>query len=117
MTLTRQLTTKLPPDTIFQPDLLVVCNEIYKPLLDFPPVLVVEILSPSTALKDRYSKFQIYEELQIKYYLIISREKEDAEIYTIENGSYLLKQTGRDFTFTFSFEGECTATIDFKEIW
>jgi len=108
---------KISDDTILQPDVLVICQPVNKKFLDFPPALVVEILSPSTALKDRHSKFQIYEEQQIKYYIIISPDKEEAEVYAIEEGIYQLKQTGRDITYEFSFEGDCTATVDFKEIW
>lgn len=108
---------KISEETVFQPDILVVCRTIKKSFLDFPPALVVEILSPSTALKDRHSKFDIYEEQQIKYYLIVSPDKEEVEIYSIEEGTYQLKQTGRDFTYTFSFETDCNITVDFKEIW
>jgi Uma2 family endonuclease len=97
--------------------MLIVCDKIEKSFLDFPPSLVVEILSPATALKDRHSKFDIYQEQQIKYYLIVSPDKEEVEVYTNEGGTYQLKQTGRDFTYTFSFEADCTATIDFKQIW
>jgi Uma2 family endonuclease len=61
-------------------------------------------LSPSTTLKDRHSRFIIYEEQQIKYYFIISADKEEVEVYAIEEGSYKLTPTGRDFTYTFSFE-------------
>src|SRR4051794_12296684 len=39
---------KVSEDTIIQPDLLVVCGVIDKKFLDFPPVLVAEVLSPST---------------------------------------------------------------------
>src|SRR4051812_40859049 len=108
---------KIADDTILQPDIIVVCNSIQKKFLDFPPSLVGEILSPSTALKDRHSKFGIYEDQQIKYYLIISPDEEKVEVYTIEDNNYKLKQAGRDFTYTFSFEEDCTAIIDFKEIW
>lgn len=108
---------KVADDTILQPDIIIVCNAINKKFLDFPSALVVEVLSPSTALKDRHSKFGIYEEQQIKYYLIISLEKEEVEIYTIEDGTYQLKQTGNNFTYTFSFDAGCIATIDFEEIW
>ncbi len=108
---------KISDETIVQPDMLVVCDKIDKKFLDFPPALVVEILSPSTTLKDRHSKFDIYEEQQIKYYILISPDKEEAEIYLIENSNYQLKQTGRDFTYTFLLEKDCAATIDFKEIW
>ncbi|MEJ7685327.1 MAG: Uma2 family endonuclease [Segetibacter sp.] len=97
--------------------MLVVCDTIEKDFLDFSPSLVVEILSPSTALKDRYSKFDIYEKQQIKYYLIVSPDKEEVEIYSIENRTYQLKQTGKNVIYTFSFEVDCNVTIDFKEIW
>lgn len=36
---------RVTDDTILQPDMLVVCGEITKKYLDFPPVLVAEILS------------------------------------------------------------------------
>ncbi|MCW3114557.1 MAG: hypothetical protein JWR18_2953 [Segetibacter sp.] len=108
---------KIEDDIIVQPDLLVVCGSIQKKFLDFPPALIVEILSPSTALKDRHSKFSIYEQQQIKYYLIVSPDSEEVEIFTIIDGVYQLQQTGRSFTYNFSFEDDCTAAVDFKEIW
>lgn len=108
---------KVSEDIIVQPDVIIVCGKIDKSFLDFPPEMVVEILSPSTALKDRHSKFGIYEEQQIKYYILISPDKEEVEIYAIENSIYQLKQIGREVTHTFSFETDCSATVDFKEIW
>src|SRR5436190_426779 len=44
---------KVSEDTILQPDLSIVCKPITENFLDFPAALVVEILSPATALKDR----------------------------------------------------------------
>jgi Uma2 family endonuclease len=108
---------KVADDIIVQPDLLVVCGNIEKKYLDFPPRLVIEILSPSTALKDRHSKFEIYEDQQIKYYLIVNPETEQVEVYEFEDGSYQLKQTGREFTHTFTFDANCAASIDFSQIW
>jgi Uma2 family endonuclease len=103
-------------DTILQPDMLVVCGEITKKYLDFPPVLVVEVLSPTTALKDRHTKYGIYESQGVKYYIIIAPEKEEAEINELIDGEYHLKQSGKNFVHEFFFP-ECTARVDFKEIW
>ena len=47
---------KVSEDTTIQPDVLIVCGKIKKSYLDFPPVLAVEILSPSTTLRDRNTK-------------------------------------------------------------
>lgn len=40
---------KVEEDTILQPDASIVCKPIHKKFLDFPPSLVVEILSEATA--------------------------------------------------------------------
>jgi len=107
---------RIADDTIVQPHMLVVCGEITKKYLDFPPALVVEILSPATALKDRHSKYSIYESQGIPYYLIISPDTEEVEVYKLAGGNYSLEQKGKDFSYPFLL-GDCTATIDFKEIW
>jgi Uma2 family endonuclease len=107
---------KIFDDTILQPDMLIVCKPINKKFLDFPPSLVVEILSPSTALKDRHTKFEIYQSQSIPYFIIISPDKEETEIYKIEDENYSLMQSGHCFSYTFNFE-DCAANIDFNEIW
>jgi len=107
---------RISDDTILQPDMLVVCEEITKKYLDFPPTLVVEILSPATALKDRHSKYSIYESQGIPYYLIIDPDTEQVEIYKMNGGVYSLEKNGKLFSYQFSL-GSCSATIDFKEIW
>ncbi|WP_066323347.1 Uma2 family endonuclease [Anoxybacteroides amylolyticum] len=47
---------------IVQPDLLVVCDKqkITEKSCDGPPDLTIEVLSPSTALKDRNEKYNLY---------------------------------------------------------
>lgn len=103
-------------DTILQPDMLVVCGTITKKFLDFPPALVAEIASPPTSLKDRYTKFTIYQREQIPYYLIISPDVKEVELYALEEAKYVLIQKGSSFTYRFDLK-ECAATIDFEQIW
>ena len=107
---------RIEDDTILQPDMLVVCHPIKKKYLDFPPQLVVEILSPSTTDKDRFVKFPIYESQQIRYYLIVEPETREIEVYEYKNNSYQLMQKGNNFTYTFSLDSDCSITIDFSEI-
>lgn len=106
----------LSDDTIVQPDMLVVCKPINKKFLDFAPSLVTEILSPSTALKDRHTKYELYQSQNISYFIIISPDKEEIEIYQIQNNEYVLVKSGHSFSFVFNLE-DCTAEIDFNEIW
>ena len=96
--------------------MLIVCGEIGEKYLDFPPILVVEILSPSTASRDRKIKFNLYESQGVMYYLILSPESRKVEIYQWENGKYALKLRGRDLSFTFLLAGS-KARIDFSLIW
>ncbi|MCS3798327.1 Uma2 family endonuclease [Niastella sp. OAS944] len=103
-------------DIILQPDLLIVDGEITKEVLDFAPVLVAEVLTPKTELKDRYTKYCIYEKQGIRYYIVIAPDKVEAEVYELLGGEYHLKQSGKDIVHEFFFP-ECTARVDFKEIW
>jgi len=82
---------KITEHTVVNPDLLIVCSPIIKQFLDFPPALVVEILSPSSEMKDRNTKYQLYETFGIKYYIIIDPDIEKIEIYHLNNdGKYYL---------------------------
>lgn len=58
----------------------------------------------------------MYADQKIPYYIIISPEAEETEIYVLENDAYVLKQKSAGFTYSFQL-GDCEATIDFGEIW
>lgn len=103
-------------DTIFQPDMLIVGGDISKKYLDFAPAIVAEVLSPSTAAKDRFTKFPIYQSKAIPYYLIIDPDLEDVEIYELFDGQYKMTSRGKNIEHDFTLDS-CNASIDFKEIW
>ncbi|MCD2422935.1 Uma2 family endonuclease [Niabella pedocola] len=106
---------KIAEDTILVPDVLIVCGEIFKPYLDFAPALVVEVLSPATALRDRHTKYELYEQQKVPFYLIADPEKETLEIYQLINELYELQPaTG---AFTFNLEKDCNIDVDFTKIW
>jgi Uma2 family endonuclease len=107
---------KIKEDTIIQPDLLIVCEKINKAFLDFPPALVVEVLSPSTAIRDRHTKYEIYQEQGVRYYLIVDLDKNVVEIYALINGIYALQNPGVENEFEFFLDDECTVAINFKEL-
>ena len=110
------LNYRIADDTVLQPDMLVVKGESGGLYLDSLPVLVAEILSPSTADRDRTVKFSLYESQGVFYYLIISPAAQEVEIYQWEDGKYLLKTKGRDIRFTFDLAGDLVE-IDFSQIW
>lgn len=107
---------KIADDTIVQPDVLIVCKKINKKYLDFPPVLVIEVLSPSTASKDRGEKMELYHSQKVKYYLIVDAQFKKIEVYTLQDKSYGPPSVSPE-SFHFIFEEECSASIKFDHVW
>ncbi|MGF2413104.1 MAG: Uma2 family endonuclease, partial [Ferruginibacter sp.] len=109
---------KVTEDTVLQPDAVVVCKDITKPFLDFPAALVVEILSPSTAMKDRNNKFFIYQSQKIPYYIIVDTDINEIEIYHLkEDGKYQLEKNDAGTAYTFHFDEDCLAEALLSNIW
>jgi Uma2 family endonuclease len=108
---------KIEDDTILQPDCSIVCKPINKKFLDFPPALVVEILSPATALKDRHAKFSLYEKFGIEYYIIVDQEKDKVEIYFLDHSKYILQNDAEKNLFTFYLDDNCKIRINLKNFW
>ena len=106
---------KIEEDTIVQPDVLIVCGKINKKYLDFTPTLVAEILSPSTMIKDKNKKFQLYEREGIKYYLLVDPDKKQVDIYKLENGRYRLEPENRNYEFYFG--DNCRVIPQLQDIW
>jgi Uma2 family endonuclease len=107
---------KIEEDTIVQPDLLIVCTKIEKKFLDFPPVLVVEILSPSTASKDRGEKMELYQSQKVKYYLIADPQFKKLEIYEYINTQYEPVSVNPE-RYYFTLHDNCKADVSLLDIW
>ena len=85
-----------PTDVVFdefnivQPDIFVVCdkNKITEDNIKGAPDLIIEITSPSTEIKDRREKKQLYEKFGVGEYIIVFPDREYIERYFLENGRY-----------------------------
>jgi len=75
---------------IFVPDLLVVRDpsHISKRGIEKPPLLVVEILSPSTGRRDRGTKARRYAELGVGHYWIVDPEEKRIECYRLDPDAF-----------------------------
>jgi Uma2 family endonuclease len=104
---------KISEDTILVPDILIICGDVNKKFLDFPPALVVEILSPATALRDRHTKYQIYEQQGVLYYLIVDVDLKKIEVFKLTDGKY---QAVND-SYVFTLDDNCTISPDFKFVF
>ena len=76
-------------EAIFYPDVFVTCDPAdYRAEQAMrAPVLIVEVLSPSTAAFDRGGKFQAYRRLaSLREYVLIDPEARQIELYRLELG-------------------------------
>ena len=107
---------RMSDDTVVQPDNLVVCHPVEGAYLTRAPVLIFEVLSKSTALKDQNTKFSLYEREGVKYYVIVNAEDRCAKIFVLRDGHYIkLCDVG---TESVDFElGPCSVHFDFSLIW
>jgi len=83
-----------PAVSYFYPDVVVVCGEprfeddTFDTLLN--PILVVEVLSPSTAAFDRGEKFEHYKQLvSLQEYILISQDRVRVECYRHQGTRWL----------------------------
>lgn len=77
------------------PDVTVICGE--PKLLDqhldtlLNPVLLVEVLSPSTEAYDRGLKFQLYQKIDsLRYYMLVSQDQTHIDLFYKENDRWVL---------------------------
>ena len=74
---------------VVEPDLVVAPEaDFTSDDLPVPPLLVIEILSPSTAQLDRGRKRDIYAEAGIPYYWIVDPNAPAITIYELTDGTY-----------------------------
>ncbi len=74
-------------DTLVQPDLFVVDFEQAR-TMDWAQMkkllLVIEVMSPSTARYDRFTKRRLYQDVRIPAYWIVNSDEEFVEVWTPE---------------------------------
>lgn len=75
---------------VVQPDVFVVCdkNKITDANIQGAPDLVVEVLSPATALKDKREKKALYEKHGVKEYILIDPTEIYLERFILKDGGY-----------------------------
>jgi len=77
-------------DTVFQPDILVVCDhsKISKNGCNGAPELIIEVLSPSTSRYDRFTKFYEYLRAGVPEYWIVDPNDKTVSAYRLIDKKY-----------------------------
>ncbi len=86
---------KLSDFDVVQPDLVVICDEerIKPTHIDGAPTLVIEILSPSTAVYDRTKKLELYAHSGVREVWLVTPYPSTIEVYLLDGATYRLMQT------------------------
>lgn len=95
---TNDLRVKTTPDvSYFYPDVVIFCGEpefeddTFDTLLN--PVVIIEVLSPSTEIYDRTEKFKYYKQITtLQEYVLVSQDKVPVEHYQRQDMQWELKE-------------------------
>lgn len=78
-------------DTVCQPDILVVCDssKLDGKCCKGAPDLIIEVLSPSTARKDRLIKYARYQRAGVREYWLVDIDTKTVDVAILKNGIYV----------------------------
>lgn len=81
-------------DDYLCPDIMIICDrkQIKGGAYVGIPKFIAEVLSPSTAKRDKTVKKDIYETAGVEEYWLVTPQGKSLEIYYLENGKYILEQ-------------------------
>jgi Uma2 family endonuclease len=102
----------LHENTVVCPDVMIVCGKFEEDFLHFPPVLILEIASDKTRLKDHNVKFKLYEDNGMRFYLMADIERKSIEVFKLTDNRY--KEIN---SFSFQLSSSCTIELDVERIW
>jgi len=107
---------KIDEVTVLKPDIALICNESNDSYITKAPLIVVEIISKSTAKRDEKYKFELYKKERVLYYVLVYPEDLRAKIFKLEGNEYI-KQG--DFSLEeYNFNDlDCKASINFKSVF
>lgn len=84
-------------DSYFYPDIVIACGEsqfeddTFDTLLN--PVVIIEVLSPSTEIYDRTEKFEYYKQIPtLQEYMLVSQDKVNIEHHLKQNEEWKLNE-------------------------
>ncbi len=92
-----KLTIAAADNATYYPDVMVVCDRTDSdPYIKQKPCLLIEVLSPSTALLDRREKLFNYQKLEsLQEYVLVSQSETKVELYRRDiDGGWLVQSLG-----------------------
>jgi Uma2 family endonuclease len=101
-------------NTVVKPDVMVVCNNNDPDdHIRIPPVLIVEIFSPNTRLMYRNTKFKLYREQGVKYYIMADPDMQSMEVFELQSNQYVQIESGQPLLLA----RQCSIVLNEDEIF
>ena len=79
-------------DTVVQPDLVVIFDKtiMMETGCKGPPDIVIEILSPSTSIRDKALKLKLYQKSGVREYWIVDTDEKFVHAHILDNSRYYI---------------------------
>jgi Uma2 family endonuclease len=97
--------------SVVRPDVMIVCGKKIEKHLEYAPVWVVEVLSPSTSFRDQIVKKELYADQGVRYYLVADTDNKTVVMYELINGEYKIKPDAH-----FDLTDQCSIDLDLETI-
>ena len=103
-------------DTVVRPDNIVICYQPEGDYITRTPEIIFEVVSKTTAQKDEYLKFILYEREGVNYYILVYPELKRAEIFKLKEGKFIKMLDAVNETVEFKVK-DGKLHFDFSKIW
>ncbi len=111
-----EIDVEFSEDTVTRPDVIVVCGALEGERIVRAPALIAEVISPKTAMRDERTKFQLYRDEGVGYYLLLYPRQTKAKVYRLVDGEY--RKVGDFQRETCSIVlPDCTIALDVGKLW
>ena len=102
--------------TVVRPDISVLYHGLPEQFIDYPPSVIIEVLSPSTARKDQTAKRHLYERQGVAVYLLVDPDTTTVEALQLTASGYVPTAVV-DENIALTWEDDCSANIDLKKLF
>jgi len=103
-------------DTVLRPDVVVSCEEAKK-RLEKAPMVVFEVISPSTGRRDETMKMEIYRQEGVRWFGLVYPDSRTIKLFRLtELGTYVKMGDYTDEKVTLDGK-RCALILDFSKIW
>ena len=111
-----EIDVEFAEDTVVRPDVIAICYTPEGERLTRAPELIFEVVSPSTARRDEQTKFQLYRDEGVTWYVLVYPSATKAKVYRLIDGDYRKIGDFHDEQHCFELSA-CNVPFEFGRIW